>query len=107
MGLVFRNNGVVKLKDGVVTVYDSRALFESSEIFAIYPDREGNVWVGTRGRGLAVLSRGRWFNPDSLSTPFNDHVVTITEDDFGRLWLRPVGGILWAPRSELLAAAQI
>jgi len=106
IGLVFRNTGVVKLKDGVVTVYDSRPIFESSEIFAIYPDREGNVWVGTRGRGLAVLSQGRWFNPDSLSAPFNDHVVTITEDDFGRLWLGTVSGILWAPGSELLAVAR-
>jgi len=106
IGLVFRNSGVVKLKDGAVTVYDSKPIFETSEVFAIYPDADGNLWVGTRGRGLAVFSHGRWSNPDSFSIPFNDHVVTITEDDSGRLWIGTMKGILSASKSELLAVAQ-
>jgi ligand-binding sensor domain-containing protein/signal transduction histidine kinase len=106
MGLVFRNTGVVKLKDGVVTIAGVGTTFRASEIFAIYPDREGNLWVGTRGRGLVVFSQGHWFNPDSLSAPFNDHVVTITEDGSGRLWIGTLKGIVWAPKAELLAVAR-
>jgi len=106
IGLLFRSSGVVILKDGVVSVNDSRPIFAASDIFAIYPDREGNLWVGTRGRGLAIFSQGRWLNPDSLSAPFNDHVATITEDDFGRLWIGTVKGIMWAPKAEILAVAR-
>ncbi len=106
IGLVFRDSGVVKLKDGAATVYYSKPIFETSEVFSVYPDRDGNLWVGTRGKGLAVFSQGRWSNPDSFSIPFNDHVVTITEDDSGRLWIGTFKGILWASKADLLAVAR-
>ena len=106
IGFAYRRTGVVKLKDHTVTISGESTVFATSTIYAIYPDREGNLWVGTRGRGLAVFSQGRWFSPDSFSAPFNDEIMAITEDDFGNLWLGTVKGILWAPKAELLAAAR-
>ncbi len=106
IGFAYRNIGLVKLKDNTVTINGANTVFATSAIYAIHPDREGNLWVGTRGRGLAVFSQGRWFNPDSFSAPFNDEVVAIAEDDFGNLWIGTVKGIVWAPKAELLAVAR-
>jgi PAS domain S-box-containing protein len=106
IGLVFRNSGVVKLKDGVITQYYSKQIFETSEVFSVYPDSGGNLWIGTRGKGLVLFSQGRWSNPDSFSIPFNDQVVTITEDNSGHLWIGTFKGILWAPKADLLAMAR-
>jgi PAS domain S-box-containing protein len=106
LGLLFRGRGVIKLKDGVMTEIGPSEIFDACEIRAIYPDREGNLWVGTIGRGLVVYSQGRWLNPDSLSVPFNDFINTIAEDDHGRMWFGTSRGILWAPKAELLAVAR-
>ena len=106
IGLVFRDSGVVKLKDDAIAIYGPSSIFRTSEVFAVYPDREGNLWVGTRGKGLVLYSQGRWSNPDSFAVPFNDHVVAITDDNSGNLWIGTFKGILWAPKSELLAVAR-
>jgi len=106
IGLMFRGRGLVKLKDGVMTEIGPARIFDACEIREIYPDRDGNLWLGTQGRGLVVFSNGRWLNPDSLSTAFNDHVSAITEDDHGRIWIGTAKGILWAAKSDLLAVAR-
>ena len=106
LGIYFRGRGLIKLKDGVMTESGPRKIFDACQIRAIYPDREGNLWLCTQGRGLVVFSQGRWLNPDSLSAPFNDHVMSVVEDDQGRMWIGTVRGIVWANKAELLAVAR-
>jgi len=102
----FQQDGIVKLKDGVKTVYNTKNGMPDDQIRAIYPDREGNLWVGTKRRGLAVFSGGRWLNPDALCEPFPDLITTIVEDNEGNLWLGAPKGVFWASKNELLAVAQ-
>ena len=106
IGLMFRGRGLIKLKDGAVTEIGPPEIFDRCQIRAIYPDREGNLWLGTQGRGLVIFSKGRWLNPDILSVVFNDLVSAITEDEHGRMWIGTVKGIMWAPKADLLAAAR-
>ena len=98
--------GLIRLKGDVVTRLEMDTGFPASDIRAICPAPDGTLWVGTRGNGLVVLDRGRWLHPDALSEPFNDQVSTILEDHFGRLWLGTPKGIVWVPKSELLAVAR-
>lgn len=100
------SGGLVKLKDGALTLYHSSEGFPTNEIRAIYPDPEGNLWIGTKGRGLAVLSEGRWLNPEVLCESFNDLVAAVVEDEKGQLWLGTPKGIMWAPKAQLLALAR-
>lgn len=100
------SGGLVKIKDDTVTVFHPSQGFPTNEIRAIYPDREGNLWLGTKGRGLVVFTGGRWLNPEILSESFNDQVSVILEDDSGRLWLGTPKGIVRAPKTQLLALAR-
>lgn len=98
--------GLVKIKDESIVIFHPSAGFPTSEIRAIHPDAEGNLWLGTKGRGLAVLTEGRWWNPERLSEPFNDLVATILEDDRGQFWLGTPKGIMWVRKAQLLALAR-
>lgn len=70
---------------------------ESSRIRTLYPDREGNLWIGTYDGGLTRMSR-----PGSGKLTFtsftgehglsNNQVRAICEDRAGRLWIGTGGG---------------
>jgi ligand-binding sensor domain-containing protein/signal transduction histidine kinase len=104
IGLLRR--GVVKIKNGVVTSYESGGGVPATDIRAIYPDKEGNLWVGTKGQGLVVLREGRWLHADGLAGPFNDHVATLIEDDQERFWVGTPQGIGWGAKAEFIAVAR-
>lgn len=95
--------GLVTMQGAEVSVSHGPML---TEIRAIYPDPEGNLWVGTKGRGLAVLHNGEWLNPEGLAGPFGDQVSALVGDDEGRLWIGTPQGIMWAPKAQLLAVAR-
>ena len=104
IGLLRR--GVIKIKDDAITSYESGDGIAATDIRALYPDREGNLWVGTKGQGLVVLREGRWWHADGFSIPLNDHVSALIEDDEGRFWVGTPKGIVWGPKAEFLAVAR-
>lgn len=82
-GLFVQNNGRFEFPKGLE---DPTAI-----IFALYQDRQGEMWVGTQS-GLARYSDGRctWFTrKDGLVLP---DVRVITEDDAGAIWFGMSGG---------------
>lgn len=99
------DSGLLKVTGDHVTVYNRSNGLPTDDVRAVYADAEGRVWVGLRSRGLAVLENGRWLNPHLLSEAVADHVSAIVEDDNGALWLGTPAGVMWAPKSELLAVA--
>src|SRR5262249_45645350 len=80
----------------------------------LYQDRDGWLWIGTEGRGLARLDPREWADgrqggrivsyraTDGL---FDEVIHQILEDDFGRLWMSSNRGIFWITRADLLAFA--
>ena len=69
----------------------------AQRIYALYQDKKGRVWVGSKGDGLFVIeeknkvSRYRTdaLNPYSLS---KDEVYCINADERGRIWIATYGG---------------
>ncbi|HWF45962.1 MAG TPA: two-component regulator propeller domain-containing protein, partial [Bryobacteraceae bacterium] len=81
--------------DGVRFVtFDKRNTpsLQSDEVDALLVDRRGDLWMGTRGGGLVLLSGGvfKTFTiRDGLS---NDSVQGLYEDERGDLWMATDGG---------------
>jgi PAS domain S-box-containing protein len=98
--------GLATVRDDKFTIQTPSESFPGADIRAIYPDHDGNLWLGTRGHGLIVFTGGQWRSPDSLSVTLNDQVATILEDAQHRLWLGTPRGIVWAPKADLLAIAR-
>ncbi len=107
MWIGFRNRGgLVRLEDDVVTHRHDRSTGEAlSDIRFLHRDREGLLWVGSRGGGLALHRDGVWYNPDSLTKPFNDQVSAMLRDDADRFWLATPRGVFVVPRDHLIDVA--
>jgi signal transduction histidine kinase/ligand-binding sensor domain-containing protein/CheY-like chemotaxis protein len=99
------DDALVKYADGKITRYDLGGMTAGFGVRSVYADAEGNVWVGTKRRGLVLLHEGRWYSPRSLSEPFGDIVTAIVEDGRQNLWLGTAKGIVWAPKQALLETA--
>lgn len=97
------NGGLVTIKDGKVTCAQD---LPSNDIRCVYPDKDGNLWIGTKGRGLIVRRQGKWLNPPAFAEVFFDPVAAIMEDAYGRLWLGTAKGVVSANKAQLLVSAQ-
>jgi PAS domain S-box-containing protein len=85
-----------------VEVFDAASLMgreyytESAlRVHAVHPDRFGQVWVGTYGSGILILSEGkspRRFNP-SKDDPNANIVESLIEDREGNYWIGTFGGL--------------
>jgi signal transduction histidine kinase/ligand-binding sensor domain-containing protein/CheY-like chemotaxis protein len=98
--------GLLKLQNGKVTRFDHQTGLPADDVRAVFEDSEQRLWVGFRSRGLALFDQGRWLNPHPLSEAAADHVTAITEDTVGQLWLGTPAGVMWGPKSALVAAAE-
>ncbi|MGA3008069.1 MAG: triple tyrosine motif-containing protein, partial [Opitutaceae bacterium] len=98
--------GIFVIKGGDVQVLNQDKGLPNDAVRAVYADKEGNLWVGMKDQGLAVLSRGRWWSPGELTEEVTEFVSAIAEDDQGRLVVGTSSGIKWAPKDQLLAAAR-
>lgn len=98
------NSGFVRFHDDRVDVFSRAEGLPTDETRAIYVDRDNRVWLGLRGRGLALWENGRIWNPDLLSQRLADHVSAIAEDSRGQFWLGTPAGVKWVAKRDLLAA---
>ena len=93
---------LARLKDGVLSVLDTRHGLASDVVFSLHEDAEGLLWIGTAG-GLSVLRRDgslRSLGPaDGLP---DEKVFQILEGDGGGLWMSSNKGIFRVSRADLL-----
>jgi ligand-binding sensor domain-containing protein/signal transduction histidine kinase len=90
------SGGLVRFDGLHFTVFDRRntpALHENS-IFCLMVSRDGALWMGTEGGGLARYRQGQfrsWTTRDGLS---NDFVRALAEDPRGNIWVGTDNGLL-------------
>ena len=95
--------GLVRFTETSLSIEHGPAV---TEIRAIYPDAEGNVWIGGKGSGLIVYPPGKPPQRVYWSDTFDDRISAIVEDRGHRIWLGTSLGIMWAPKADLLARAR-
>jgi ligand-binding sensor domain-containing protein/signal transduction histidine kinase len=71
----------------------------STHITAWLQDREGNVWLGTAGKGI-VRIRKRLFHLPNASKPSSFVVRSVAEDKTGALWVGTAAGEFLSLRGE-------
>ncbi|MGQ0634010.1 MAG: sensor histidine kinase [Planctomycetaceae bacterium] len=65
----------------------------ASDIGALFEDREGAIWIGTRGSGLSLLDGGKLHHFTVRDGLYDDEISGIVADDRGTLWMACSQGI--------------
>ncbi len=84
---------------------DQTATQLSEEVNAFFKDRDGRLWMGTRGGGVVLWDGGkidRFTVKDGL---YDDEISGIVADEEDRLWMACSRGIFSVSRGELLKFA--
>lgn len=72
----------------------------SNDIFCLFEDSKGNVWIGTNGDGIIVMNNDRVVarysplpQPDGVARlPINGYIRAFEEDAKGNIWIGTHGG---------------
>lgn len=86
----FRINSKGELTD--VALLNVENGFFSDEIWKVFCDSEGQVWIGSNDNGLAKYKNGDFEFYGEKEGLSNERPGSITEDIFGNIWLGTIGG---------------
>jgi PAS domain S-box-containing protein len=77
-----------------LVVYTLAQGLSDTAVFALYQDRDGQVWIGT-GRGLNRFNNGTFVAYTTKDGLVHNNVRFITQDRTGALWIGTLGGLSW------------
>ena len=104
-GFVISSNRVVAAP-GKAGALASGSLVGPERFWAIYPDHQGVLWIGTLSGGLLRFQDGKFTRYTTQDGLPNDNVSQILEDTRARFWLGTRGGIACVERADLEKFAQ-
>jgi diguanylate cyclase (GGDEF)-like protein/PAS domain S-box-containing protein len=76
---------------GAITRYTKAEGLASDQVFAIDEDREGGIWLGTRGGGVSVFKEGRFTSYSTEHGLSGNSIRNIYADPDGSVWIGTVG----------------
>ena len=95
--LVPTNRGLARRIAGGWEVIDADQGVTSNDISAVFQDREGSIWLGLLGSGLARwLGYGEWQSWNTHEGLSRESVWSVARDDSGTLWVGTQFGLNYA-----------
>ena len=91
-------------KSGIFTWHDGRFFPTNTlvkDISCLLSGRDGVLWAGTFGHGLARFAAGRWTRYASGDGLLGDDIGYLMEDDFTNLWLGSYEGLMRVEKQSL------
>jgi len=90
-------SGVNVMKNGIITPIVGIKELESANVYALFEDRDGKMWVGSEFNPIIILeySNGTYKYSRSINSLAGADVRTITgilEDQKGNIWISSFGG---------------
>jgi len=98
--------GLFILKDGKISNFAAgdESLDFDYDVLALYEGSNGDLWIGTNGRGLIRFKQGkpglRTIFTTGIGLPGN-YIFSIDEDSSGNLWMSSYSGVFRVSKKEL------
>jgi signal transduction histidine kinase len=93
--------GVTHFHAGRVTFEPVLEAMREEKVWAMYEDRNGGMWFGTRGGGLFLLSKGKVTKYTTAQGLPSNNIFSIVEDAHAALWMSSSTGLFSIDRKEL------
>ena len=97
--------GLTRIRNGQFTRWTEKDGLPSNNIWSLYEDSEGVLWIGTYDNGLARFQNGRFTRYSVKDGLFDNSVFRILEDSNGYLWISCDQGIYRVRKHDLNAFA--
>jgi signal transduction histidine kinase/ligand-binding sensor domain-containing protein len=97
---VATTEGLWRMAPGDTQRFTRRDGLPADHLRQLHEDRDGTLWIGTYGGGLARYRDGKFATLDRGRGLIEDVVSTVLEDDDGNLWLAGNAGIQRIARAE-------
>jgi signal transduction histidine kinase/ligand-binding sensor domain-containing protein len=95
------SNGLFQLHNGTVIQWSEKNGLGSNNVWSLYADKDGTLWIGTFDGGLARLKDQRITRYTTSNGLFDDGVYQILDDGLGSLWMSCSRGIYRVGKDEL------
>jgi signal transduction histidine kinase/ligand-binding sensor domain-containing protein len=97
------SKGLLRLREGRLDTFDVADGLPDENITAVFEDRQGSLWVGMRGGGLAQFTDRTLRSTDGPPMLRNELVTSLAQDDRGTVWLGSRRGLVrWQDGRERL-----
>lgn len=93
--------GLFRYENGKFALTADPKASRSGEISALYADKDRALWIGTRGRGLERLQRGKWTHYTTDDGLISDSIGYIIEDNETNLWMGSPAGFMRIAKKAL------
>ncbi|HTB85869.1 MAG TPA: two-component regulator propeller domain-containing protein [Candidatus Sulfotelmatobacter sp.] len=71
------------------------------DVSCLFVDRDGILWAGTSGHGLARFAAGQWTTFSAADGLAGDDIGYLIDDDLGNLWLGTYEGLVRVDKKSL------
>ena len=95
-------SGLNIFKDGKFSsIKKSENGLPGNDISCLYADKDGVLWVGTSGHGLARFENRKWKSCSTGNGLASNHINYLIEDEDGNLWIGSNAGLMRIQKKSL------